>query len=48
MSKDLHSFIAEEEQARPGSLIRVKERIDPNRFETIAFLKHLLEDAGRG
>ena len=41
MSKDLHSFIAEEEQARPDSLIRVKERIDPNRFETIAFLKHL-------
>ena len=41
MSRDLQSFIAVEEEKRPGSVIRVKERIDPNRFETIAFLKNL-------
>src|SRR4030042_2176293 len=41
MSKDLKSFIAQEEEKRPGSVIRVKDRIDPNKFETIAFLKHL-------
>lgn len=41
MSKDLHQFIAEEEEKRPGSVIRVKDRIDCNRHETIAFLKHL-------
>lgn len=41
MSKDLKGFIAQEEEKRPGSVIRVKERIDPNKFETIAFLKHL-------
>ena len=41
MSKDLKGFIAQEEEKRPGSVIRVKDRIDPNKFETIAFLKHL-------
>lgn len=41
MSKDLRGFIAKEEERRSGSVIRVKDRIDPNRFETIAFLKHL-------
>lgn len=41
MSKDLHQFIAQEEEKRPGSLIRVKDRIDCNRHETIAFLNHL-------
>ncbi len=41
MSKDLRGFLAQEEKKRPGSLIRFKEPIDPNRFETIAFLKHL-------
>ena len=41
MSKDLPSFIASMEKKRPGSVIRVKERINPNQFETIAFLKHL-------
>lgn len=41
MSKDLQGFLALEEKKRPGSLIRVKDPIDPNRFETIAFLKHL-------
>lgn len=41
MSKDLQGFLALEEERRPGSVIRVKERIDPNQYETIAFLKHL-------
>jgi len=41
MSKDLQSFIAREEEKRPGSVIRVKDRIDANRHETIAYLKHL-------
>ena len=41
MSKDLHQFLAMEEKMRPDSLLRVKERIDSNQFETIAFLKHL-------
>lgn len=41
MSKDLQQFIATEEKKRPGSLIRVKERIDPNQHETIAYLQHL-------
>ena len=41
MSKDLQNFLAMEEKKRPGSVIRVKEDIDPNRFETIAFLKKL-------
>ena len=41
MSKDLQSFIALEEEKRPGSVIRVKDRVDSNRYETIAYLKHL-------
>src|SRR5437867_11293511 len=41
MSKDLQGFIALEEEKRPGSVIRVKDKIDPNRYETIAYLKHL-------
>jgi UbiD family decarboxylase len=41
MSKDLQNFLAMEEEKRPGSVIRVKEAIDPNRFETIAFLQRL-------
>jgi UbiD family decarboxylase len=41
MSKDLQGFINLEEKTRPGSVIRVQERIDPNRYETIAYLKHL-------
>jgi len=41
MSKDLQGFIAREEERRPGSVIRVKDRIDSNRHETIAYLKHL-------
>ncbi|HWP58716.1 MAG TPA: UbiD family decarboxylase [Candidatus Acidoferrales bacterium] len=41
MSKDLQEFLAREEELRPGSVIHVKERIDANRFETIAFLKKL-------
>jgi UbiD family decarboxylase len=43
MSKDLHEFLALEEKKRPGSVIRVKDRVDPNKFETIAFLKKLDE-----
>lgn len=39
--KNLQSFIAQEERKWNGELIRVGERIDPNRFETIAFLKKL-------
>lgn len=41
MSKDLQGFIAIEEKKRPGSVVRVKERVDSNRHETIAYLKHL-------
>ena len=41
MSKDLQGFIALEEKKRPGSVIRVKERVDSNQYETIAYLKHL-------
>src|SRR3990167_6794142 len=41
MSKDLHGFIALEEKKRAGSVIRVKERVDSNKHETIAYLKHL-------
>lgn len=41
MSKDLQGFIALEEKKRPGSVVRVKERVDSNRHETIAYLKHL-------
>lgn len=41
MSKNLQGFISLEEEGSPGSVIRVKERINPNKFETIAFLKHL-------
>ncbi|MDI7259862.1 MAG: UbiD family decarboxylase [Thermodesulfobacteriota bacterium] len=41
MSKDLPGFITSMEKKRPGSIIRVKDQINPNQFETIAFLKHL-------
>ncbi|OGQ82351.1 MAG: hypothetical protein A3F90_05570 [Deltaproteobacteria bacterium RIFCSPLOWO2_12_FULL_60_19] len=41
MSKNLQAFIARAEERRPGSVIRVKDRIDANRHETIAYLKHL-------
>ncbi|MBI2987804.1 MAG: UbiD family decarboxylase [Deltaproteobacteria bacterium] len=41
MIKDLQGFIALEEKKRAGSVIRVKDRVDPNRHETIAYLKHL-------
>lgn len=41
MSKDLRSFIVQEEKKHPGSVIHVKDRIDPNKYETIAYLKHL-------
>jgi 2,5-furandicarboxylate decarboxylase 1 len=41
MSKDLRGFIALEEEKRPGSVIHVKDRIDANQYETVAYLKHL-------
>jgi 2,5-furandicarboxylate decarboxylase 1 len=41
MAKDLHNFIALEEKNREGSVLHVKDRIDPNQYETIAYLKHL-------
>ncbi len=41
MAKDLHNFIALEEKNREGSVIHVKDRIDANQYETIAYLKHL-------
>ena len=41
MSKNLQGFLAFEEEKRPGSVIHVKEHIDSNRYETMAFLKHL-------
>jgi UbiD family decarboxylase len=41
MSRDLQEFLGREEKLRPGSVIHVKERIDANRYETIAFLKQL-------
>jgi UbiD family decarboxylase len=41
MGKDLQGFIRMEEERKLNSVIRVKEQIDPNQFETIAFLKHL-------
>jgi len=41
MAKDLHNFIALEEKNREGSVIHVKDRVDANNFETIAYLKHL-------
>ena len=41
MSRDLQNFLAKEEKKRPESLVRVKERIDANQHETIAYLKHM-------
>ena len=40
-AKNLQDFFREEEKIRPGSVIRVTEPINPNKFETIAFLKKL-------
>src|ERR687897_2975393 len=41
MAKDLPSFIAQEGAKREGSIIREKNFIDANNYETIAYLKHL-------
>jgi len=41
MSKDLHQFLDSVSARNPGLLERVSTAIDPNRFETIAYLKHL-------
>src|SRR3970282_1750155 len=41
MAKDLPSFIAQEGAKREGSVIREKNFIDANNYETVAYLKHL-------
>ena len=41
MAKDLPSFIAQEGAKREGSVIREKNSIDANNYETVAYLKHL-------
>src|SRR5262245_4719435 len=41
MPKDLPGFIAQEGAKREGSIIREKNFIDANNYETVAYLKHL-------
>src|ERR671925_598055 len=41
MAKDLPTFIAQEGAKREGSVIREKNFVDANNYETIAYLKHL-------
>jgi hypothetical protein len=41
MAKDLPGFIAEEGARREGSVIREKNFVDANKYETVAYLKHL-------
>lgn len=41
MAKDLHSFIDQEGAKREGSILQIKDRVDANNYETVAFLKHL-------
>src|SRR2546428_11974679 len=41
MAKDLPNFIAQEGAKREGSIIREKNFIDANNYETVAYLKHL-------
>ena len=41
MAKDLPSFIAKEGATREGAVIREKNHIDANNYETVAYLKHL-------
>src|SRR5262249_7265169 len=41
MAKDLPSFIAQEGAKREGSIIREKNFVDANNYETVAYLKHL-------
>ena len=41
MAKDLPSFIAQEGATREGSIIRERNLIDANNYETVAYLKHL-------
>ena len=41
MAKDLPSFIAQEGATREGSIIRERNFIDANNYETVAYLKHL-------
>ena len=41
MAKDLPSFIAQEGAKREGAVIREKNFVDANNYETVAYLKHL-------
>lgn len=41
MAKDLHSFLGSLARKHPEQLLRVSDAIDPNEFETAAFLEHL-------
>src|SRR4029078_11474675 len=41
MAKDLPGFIAQERAEREGSIIREKNVLDANNYETVAYLKHL-------
>ena len=41
MAKDLPSFIAQEGATREGPIIRERNFIDANNYETVAYLKHL-------
>jgi hypothetical protein len=41
MAKDLPSFIAKEGATREGAVLREKNFIDANNYETVAYLKHL-------
>ena len=41
MAKDLPGFIAQEGAKREGSIIREKNFVDANNYETVAYLKHL-------
>src|ERR1700747_975063 len=41
MAKDLPSFIEQEGAKREGSVIREKNFIDANNYETVAYLRHL-------
>jgi predicted metal-dependent hydrolase len=41
MAKDLPGFIAQEGAKREGAVIREKNFVDANNYETVAYLKHL-------
>jgi hypothetical protein len=39
MAKDLPSFIAQEGAKREGAVVREKNFVDANNYETVAYLK---------